>query len=161
MIRVKDIMARCPFNSSIVCNGIKNSSCDDKCVNHPLCEGNQTHQGSYCPFNDEVMCNGENCDNECYYHPDWEFVDDDDEDESEYEEVFNEAWNLGFKKGYLARIEEEDEEPFEEDWCECRALGYSQGLDQGYVDGYREALLGIPCFIKNEEIELLQKLKKR
>lgn len=159
---MKDIMVRCPFNSSIVCNGIKNSSCNDKCVNHPLCEGNQTHQGSYCPFNDEVMCNGENCDNECYYHPDWEFVaDDDDIDDEEIMEAYNAGYNQGLKKGYLERLQEKDEEVCEEEWCECRQLGYLAGMDSGYIDGFRDALLGKPCFIKNEEIELLQKLKKR
>ena len=159
MIRVKDIMARCPFNSSIVCNSIKNSLCDNKCVNHPLCEGNQIHKGSYCPFNDEVMCNGENCDNECYYHPECEFVaDDDDIDDEEIMQAYDAGYNQGLKKGYLARLEAEDNEL---DWCDCRMLGYSQGLDTGYIDGYRDCLMGKPCFIENQEIEKLEKIKKR
>lgn len=157
MIRMKDITMRCPFNSSIVCNSIKNSLCDNKCVNHPLCEVNQAHQGSYCPFNNSVMCNGENCDNECYYHPDWEFVDEDDD--IDYEEAMSDAYddgyNQGFKKGYLSRMDEEN------DWCECRELGFLEGMDSGYIDGYRDCLMGKPCFIESEEIELLQKLKKR
>ena len=76
-----------------------------------------------------------------------------------YEEGYDEGYAQGHKKEYLSRLE--DEESCEEEWCECRQLGYLAGMDSGYISGYRDCLLSKPCFIKNEEIELLQKLKKR
>ncbi len=156
-------ITRCPFLTGKLCGCVEKGACGGiQCVNHPLYAGNENNQGSYCPFNKMVMCNGENCDKECYYHPDCEFdADDDDVDDEEIMEAYDAGYNQGFTKGYIERLQEEDEELCEEDWCECRQLGYSQGLDQGYIDGYLECLMCKPCFIKNEEIELLQKLKKR
>ena len=76
-----------------------------------------------------------------------------------YEEGYDEGCAQGHKKDYLARSE--DEERCEDKWCDCRIMGYNAGLDSGYIDGFRDALLGKPCFIENEGIEHLQKLKKR
>ena len=148
---------RCPFLTGIVCSCVEEGTCGGiQCVNHPLYVGNGDNQGSYCPFNNAVMCNGENCDNECYYHPDWEFVDEDDD--IDYEEAMSDAYdngyNQGFKKGYLSRMDEKN------DWCECRELGFSEGIDHGYVHGYKDALLGIPSWIHDEEIEELIKQKR-
>ena len=76
-----------------------------------------------------------------------------------YEEGYDEGCAQGHKKDYLARSE--DEEHCEDEWCDCRIMGYNAGLDSGYIDGFRDALLGKPCLIENEEIKLLEKLKKR
>ena len=76
---------RCQFLTGVLCSCVeKGTRGGIQCVNHPLYAGNENNQGSYCPFNKMVMCNGENCDKECYYHPDCEFdADDDDVDDEE------------------------------------------------------------------------------
>ena len=76
-----------------------------------------------------------------------------------YEEGYGEGCAQGHKKDYLARIE--DEEHCEDEWCDCRIMGYNAGLDSGYIDGFRDCLMGKPCFIENEDIKVLEKLKKR
>ena len=154
-------IAVCPYDKEITCKGIANGLCDMNCILHPFYKGDgevfdmQRHN---CPFNDNITCTNDECHDSCYYRTE-DVSDCDDEVISEVEEAFNEGYNLGVKRGYIDCLEDKDED--EEEWCGCRALGYSQGLDKGYVDGYRDCLMGKPCFIENEEIELLQKLKKR
>lgn len=151
----------CPYNKEFACNGIINGLCDANCILHPFYKGDgevldlQRHN---CPFNKDITCTNDECSNDCYYREEG-ISDYDDEVISDVEKAFNEGYNLGVKKGYIDCLENKDQD--EEEWCECRQLGYSKGLDQGYVNGYREALLGLPCFIEDEEIKLLAKLKKR
>lgn len=75
-----------------------------------------------------------------------------------YMEGYNEGYIHGREKSNTAEIE--DDKGFEDEWCECRELGFSQGIDTGYVNGYKDALLGIPSWIHDEELEELIKHKK-
>jgi len=160
-----------------------------------------------------------------------------DENYSELEQAYDSGWQQGYKKGYIAAMEEadewvdeEDEEDFEPiEWklpdtptvslktygiseeehpcvgcdCECcpvcdfeeenleeiealyqagelepdtakayemgKNYGFEQGMkelsiasEENYLEGYKDALLGEPCFIEDEEIEkILEDIKER
>lgn len=86
--------------------------------------------------------------------------DYDEEDNDEFILGFNQ----GYKKGYLQRLEEEDEEYSDEidelledcdSFREAYDLGVLQGLDDGYLDGYKDCIKGEIPVIENAELQEL------
>lgn len=120
----------------------------------------EADEGYSCDY-DEEDCDCSVC-KKGIDRPDLDFEIEDEEDYDEYIE----GYNQGYKKGYIARLEEEDEE-YDEDIeelleevdskREAYDLGVLQGVDDGYLEGYKSCLKGEACYIWDEELDELLK----
>ena len=170
---MKDInlKATCPYKSDVKCDAAINLLCDNKCVYHPryvhdgLNENYKTHR---CPYAESTTCSGETCGADYSFHPEYDGEDKPIKKIDRPNLDFNideDACSLlkdkkNWHNGLAPCVGCERVCPITADMTKLTYDdGYEQamvdclnGMEDAYLDGYKDGLYGEPPMIEDDEL---------